>query len=83
MAPLLERPASFAVLNNLNQNYDSFSIHMDEKHVNQQLLREMQESGIPLLCYTVNDPVRMKELSEWGLTGIISDDPGLLKKTIS
>ena len=56
---------------------------MDEKHVDQKLLREMQESGIPLLCYTVNDPVRMKELSEWGLTGIISDDPGLLKKTIS
>ena len=56
---------------------------MNEKHVYQHQLREMQESGIPLLCYTVNDPVRMKELSDWGLTGIISDDPGLLKKTIS
>ena len=64
VAPLLERPASFAELKNLNQTYDSFSIHTDEKHVDQQLLREMQESGIPLLCYTVNDPVRMKELSE-------------------
>ena len=83
VAPLLERPASFAELKKLNQTCDSFSIHTDEKHVDQQLLREMQESGIPLLCYTVNDPVRMKELSDWGLTGIISDDPGLLKKTIS
>lgn len=32
--------------------------------------------------YTVNDPIRAAELVELGVTGIITDDPGLMSETL-
>ena len=83
VAPLLDRPATLAELQKLHQDHDAFSIHQDKRHIDQLLLQGLKESGIPVFCYTVNDPIRMKELSGWGITGIFSDDPELLRKEIS
>ena len=82
VAPLLDRPATLAELQKLHQDHEAFSIHQDKRHIDQLLLQGLKESGIPVLCYTVNDPARMRELSEWGITGIISEDPELLRKEI-
>jgi glycerophosphoryl diester phosphodiesterase len=32
-------------------------------------------TGRPVLCYTVNDPARAKELLAWGVAGVFSDSP--------
>ena len=33
------------------------------------------------MTWTVNDARRMRQLAEWGIDGIISDDPRLLYQT--
>jgi glycerophosphoryl diester phosphodiesterase len=43
------------------------------------------EINVPLAVFpwTVNDPARARELVEWGVTGIITDDPGLMSTSRS
>lgn len=43
---------------------------------------EAQELGLATLVFTVNEPDRMRELAELGVTGIFSDRPGLLRESL-
>jgi glycerophosphoryl diester phosphodiesterase len=45
-------------------------------------IREAERLGLATLVFTVNDPDRMRELGECGVTGIFSDRPGLLRDTL-
>ena len=45
-------------------------------------IREAQSLGLATLVFTVNEPDRMRELGERGVTGIFSDRPGLLRDTL-
>ena len=38
--------------------------------------------GLGVYPWTVNDPARMSELVEFGVSGIITDDPGLARETV-
>jgi glycerophosphoryl diester phosphodiesterase len=42
------------------------------------IVAEMHEAGYPVLAYTVNNPVRARELFGWGVTSVISDMPHLI-----
>lgn len=42
-------------------------------------IREAESLGLATFVFTVNDPDRMRELGEYGVTGIFSDRPGLLR----
>jgi glycerophosphoryl diester phosphodiesterase len=46
-------------------------------------IRQAQSLGLATLVFTVNEPVRMRELAELGVTGIFSDRPGLLRETLA
>jgi glycerophosphoryl diester phosphodiesterase len=46
-------------------------------------IQEAQELGLATLVFTVNEPDRMCELGELGVTGIFSDRPGLLRETLA
>ena len=46
-------------------------------------LRLAESFGLATTVYTVNEPDRMLELAELGVTGIFSDRPGLLRKTVA
>lgn len=39
---------------------------------------EIRKSGYPVLAYTVNDPVRARELFAWGVASVFSDVPHLI-----
>lgn len=45
-------------------------------------IRAAQELGLATLVFTVNEPERMRELSELGVTGIFSDRPALLRESL-
>jgi glycerophosphoryl diester phosphodiesterase len=45
-------------------------------------LARAQELGLATFVYTVNEPERMRELAELGVTGIFSDRPALLRETL-
>jgi glycerophosphoryl diester phosphodiesterase len=46
-------------------------------------VRQAQSLGLATLVFTVNEPARMRELAELGVTGIFSDRPGLLRETLA
>jgi glycerophosphoryl diester phosphodiesterase len=46
-------------------------------------IRQAQSFGLATLVFTVNEPARMRELAELGVTGIFSDRPGLLRETLA
>jgi glycerophosphoryl diester phosphodiesterase len=43
------------------------------------LLAEIQGAGLGCYVWTVNEPAQMDRLVEWGVNGIITDRPGLLR----
>lgn len=52
-----------------------------ESYVQPSLIDEVHARGQQIMTWTVNDASRMRELAEWGIDGIISDDPQLLYQT--
>ena len=46
------------------------------------MITEPPDVGIDIYTWTVNDPVRVRELAELGVTGIITDDPGSISETL-
>ena len=46
-------------------------------------IRQAQSLWLATLVFTVNEPTRMRELAELGVTGIFSDRPGLLRETLA
>lgn len=49
--------------------------------VTSQLVRAVHEAGKTILTWTVNDKKTLVRLADWGVDGIISDDPQLLVTT--
>lgn len=50
------------------------------RELTRENLREAQALGLKVVPWTVNGPADMKRLIEWGVDGIISDRPDLLRK---
>ena len=40
------------------------------------------ETGIPVLCYTINEPLRAQQLFDLGVTGVFSDAPDILEDEV-
>lgn len=51
----------------------AFSLHCDHRHLDARLARAIGDAGYGLLCYTVNDPERARELLDWGVDAICTD----------
>ena len=52
-----------------------------ESFVRPSLVEVAHARGLQIMTWTVSDADRMRELEEWGIDGIISDDPRLLYQT--
>ncbi|HLI62047.1 MAG TPA: glycerophosphodiester phosphodiesterase [Terriglobales bacterium] len=49
--------------------------------VSPRLIAEVHARGMKLFAWTVNEVRDMRRLAEWGVDGLISDDPELLSRT--
>jgi glycerophosphoryl diester phosphodiesterase len=49
------------------------ALHCDHLLLDQGRVRAVREAGYRLLCYTVNDPRRARQLLDWGVDGLITD----------
>jgi len=49
--------------------------------VRPELVTVVHRRSMQLITWTVNEPDRMRQLADWGVDGIISDDPKLLYQT--
>ena len=48
----------------------------------QDLIAEIKAAGNKIFVWTVNLPEDMKRFAQWGVDGVISDDPKLLARTL-
>ena len=46
-----------------------------------RIIEEVHQSGRQIMTWTVNTKEQLRSASEWGIDGLISDDPGLLYQT--
>lgn len=54
----------------------------DHEDLSVSTLAESHRLGLLVIPWTVNDPVDMVRLIEWGVDGLISDHPDLLRKVL-
>lgn len=57
----------------LARSVDASAIHTNHKHLTPALAQAVREAGFGLFCYTVNEPVRARELLEWGVEAFCTD----------
>ena len=79
VAPLLNCPSRADNIISLVRDLQAFSCHVNERNLNPKLTEILNKEGIVLLAYTVNNEDRMRELVEWGVSGIFTDDPGRMR----
>ena len=53
--------------------HGAVSVHCDQAALDLQQLRAVRETGVPVLCYTVNDAARARELIAAGVAGLFTD----------
>jgi glycerophosphoryl diester phosphodiesterase len=49
------------------------AIHANHKKLTRQFARTVKDAGLGLFCYTVNDPIRARELLGWGVDALCTD----------
>jgi glycerophosphoryl diester phosphodiesterase len=57
-------------------------LHPEHGTVTQELIKDAKKAGLFVNTWTVDDEARMRELSDMGVSGIISNFPKLLVETI-
>ncbi len=49
------------------------SLHCDHRYLTRELAAQVRAGGLALLCYTVNDISRGRELFAWGVDAVVTD----------
>jgi glycerophosphoryl diester phosphodiesterase len=62
----------------LLQAVQAASLNLDHRPLDRVKVSLARSAGLPLVVYTVNEPLRARQLLEWGVTAIVSDRPDLL-----
>jgi glycerophosphoryl diester phosphodiesterase len=60
----------------------SWAAGFQDDRVTRRGLTRAQRLGLATTVYTVNDPARMRELRDLGVTGIFTDDPALARRAL-
>tara|TARA_B100000700_G_scaffold327319_1_gene441513 strand:- start:314 stop:1105 length:792 start_codon:yes stop_codon:yes gene_type:complete len=61
----------------------AYSYNPNESFVTENLINLLNESGYRIFPYTVNDFSRMEKLIKYGVNGLITDEPEILRKLIN
>lgn len=56
-------------------NLQCVSVHVNHEIMTPDAAHKIKSMGKKLLCYTVNDPIRARELYSWGVDAVFSDAP--------
>jgi glycerophosphoryl diester phosphodiesterase len=57
----------------------STSLSVLQYGLNEATIRSIHERGYRVWCWTVNEPERARELSDWGVDAMCTDDPATLQ----
>ena len=63
---------------------DALGLSVDHRAViSPDFIGRLHDRGWRVWCWTVNDPTAMTRLADWGADALLSDNPALLKATLS
>ena len=57
------------------------ALHCAARQLTAKLAKEVTCQGVPLRCYTVNDPIVARRLFSWGVEAVFSDYPDRIAAT--
>lgn len=85
-APSLPRGMLFEAVPNdwqrIVHELQCVSLHADHKYLSQPLVADIRAAGLRVLAYTVNDPVRARDLAQWGVDMICTDRLDLITEAV-
>ena len=55
------------------QRFGAVSLHTNHRHLNVATAQAVKRAGYWLLCYTVNDAARARQLLSWGIDAFCTD----------
>lgn len=58
------------------------TINLDGNTVPRDYVEAAIELSKPVLAYTINDPIRARELQKWGIDGLFSDVPDVIQENL-
>ncbi len=61
---------------------DVSTINIDGNKVTKEQVEEFMEFEKPILAYTINDPMKARELQRWGVDGFFSDTPDIIVENL-
>jgi glycerophosphoryl diester phosphodiesterase len=64
------------------EQYRCISLHVNHRMLNPQRVETIKQSGRRVLCYTVNEASRAKELFQWGVDAIFTDYPDVINSDL-
>ena len=53
-----------------------------QKFLSPYLIEILKKNHLRIIAYTVNNETRIEQLTQWGVTGIITDEPELMWKVL-
>ncbi len=57
------------------------TLNLDHRPLDAAMIAAARATGRPVLCYTVNDPARARQLFAWGVSAVFTDQPDALLAT--
>jgi glycerophosphoryl diester phosphodiesterase len=51
----------------------AIALHTNHKYLSPEQARAVKQAGFGLFCYTVNDPIRAREILSWGVDAFCTD----------
>jgi glycerophosphoryl diester phosphodiesterase len=63
-------------------NAKSVNINAYGEFVTRDFVEDIIDEGYGILAYTVNDPIKAKELLSWGVDGVFTDVPDVIRDEI-
>ena len=82
IAPLQEIELSDENVLKLCKSTEAFSYHPDERFLTPSLIEILNQNHFRIITYTINDKNRIEQLAQWGVTGIITDEPEITRKVL-
>lgn len=66
----------------LAEHIDAQTVNIDGNAVTRDQMDEYLDYARPILAYTINDPVKARELFDWGVSSVFSDCPDVIRDEI-
>ncbi|MFN3701248.1 MAG: glycerophosphodiester phosphodiesterase family protein [Alphaproteobacteria bacterium] len=66
----------------LAEYLDVATINVSGNHITREQLEDALELELPVLAYTINDPIRARELQNWGVDSFFSDTPDVILENL-